>query len=289
MTFKRQIGLLVLVSMVMLVGACTTVPPGHVGIQVNMSGADKGVSNLTLQTGRVFYNPITEQVFSYPTFVQTVVWTANKNEGNAQDESITFTGKGNLIYSVDVSMSYQLVSDKVPNFYVKFRNDDLSAFTYGYLHNQARDEFNEAAGAYELDNIMGDNSKFIADVRDRLQKSLDPIGVQIAQFGLIGAPRPPAAITQAINDKFKATQDAQRVENELRATTAQAAKAVAQAEGEAKSNAIKNASLTPQIIEWERLKLTEQAISKWNGLAPTINGGGGSPLNFLYQMPQSAK
>lgn len=44
---------------------------GSEGILVNLYGSDKGVDDVSLVTGRVWYNPFTEEVYEYPTFVQT--------------------------------------------------------------------------------------------------------------------------------------------------------------------------------------------------------------------------
>lgn len=45
---------------------------GCEGIKVNLYGSDKGVDDISLVTGAVWYNPLTEDVFEYPTYVQTV-------------------------------------------------------------------------------------------------------------------------------------------------------------------------------------------------------------------------
>ena len=45
---------------------------GHEGIKVNLYGSEKGVDNISLVTGAIWYNPFTESVYEYPTFVQTV-------------------------------------------------------------------------------------------------------------------------------------------------------------------------------------------------------------------------
>ena len=285
------------VLLLTLSGCYTVVQPGHVGIKVNLSGGEKGVQDLPLTTGRVFYNPLTETVLDYPTFVRTVSWTKTKDEGHPTDESITFTTKDQLAVNADISLSYSIMSARVPSFYVKFRNDDLDQFTHGFLRNVARDQFNETAGKYSIEQIMGDNEDFIKTVRERVQKEVESVGVKIEQFGFIGAARPPDAVIAAINQKIQATQDAIKVENQVRQTQAEAAKniakaegdakaTIARAEGEAKANQLRAQSITANILEWERLSATREAIAKWNGAPSMINGSGGSPTNFLFQIPQ---
>lgn len=65
-----------------LTSGCTRIGPGHVGIEVDMAGSQRGVQDFALKTGWVFYNPVGTSVMEYPTFVQTAKWTKNLNEGN---------------------------------------------------------------------------------------------------------------------------------------------------------------------------------------------------------------
>lgn len=285
----------VVVLAVLLVGCSKTVPPGYTGIEVDYYGGNRGVQQIPIVTGRVWYNPFTTSILEYPTFMQSTVWTRNVAEGHPVNEEISFTNKDQMLITADISLSYQLGDACVPAFYVKFRSDDLDKFTHGYMRNVARDTFDSVAGRYAMDQIMGDNNGFLKEVRGRLQEEVKPLCVTISQFGFIGAPRPPAAVVEAINGKAKATQDAIRVENELRATTAEAQKSVARAEGdarariaaadgEAKANQMLASSLTPTVIEWQRLQLQQHQISKWNGVLPTVSTG--STPFLLQPVPQ---
>ena len=271
-------------ALVLAVAGCTRVGPGYVGIKVNQAGSNRGVQELPARTGWVFYNPITEDVFEYPTFVQNAVWTHNVDEGQPVNEEITFTNADQMLVSVDVSLAYTLLPDKVPSFYVKFRNDDLDRFTHGYLRNQARERINEIAGKYKIEQIMGDNAAFLTEVRSTLQRDLDPIGVKLEQFGIIGAPRPPPQVIESINLKIQATQIATQKQNELVQVQADAAKAVAAAEGKAKATLIAaeadsaynrkiNESLTPTLVEWQKAQ-------RWDGKMPQVTGVGGTLLNL---------
>src|ERR1051325_5284678 len=135
-------GVLLLMLLIIMVGCNTRIGPGMVGIEVDQSGSQRGVQDFTLKTGRIWYNPYFTQIVEYPTFMQTVIWTQSKDEGNATDESITFTTKDSMVINADFNVSYRLIAEKVPSFYVTFRSDDLKAFSDGYMHNQARDCIN---------------------------------------------------------------------------------------------------------------------------------------------------
>lgn len=267
---KKLFGILAILTV--FITSCTTVPPGSVGIVVHNFGDNKGVDNLASTTGFTWYNPMSTTIYTYPTNVQTAKWTKDVNEGNPINEEITFTNKDNMVVSADVSISYSLEADKVPQFYVKFRNDDINAFTHGFLRNVTRDAFNETGGSYSIDQIMGDNAKFLADVRAKVQAQVKEIGVKIEQFGIIGAPRPPQGVVDAINAKLTATQTAMQKENEVRQAQAQAqidiaaargdsASNVIAAAGEAKANQLRQATLTDNLLR-------QQMLEKWDGKLP---------------------
>lgn len=262
---------------------CTVVGPGYAGIKVNMTGDNRGVDKLPIETGYVWYNPFTQSVFEYPTFVQTAIWTQNPKEGSPNDESITFNSQEGLVISGDISLSYQLDYKMVPAFYVKFRNDDLNGFTHGYLHNVARDAFNEIGATYTVDQIYGEKKdELLRKVVQYINAHVQPFGVTIVQFGFIGALRLPQGVVDALNAKIQATQNAMRVQNEVLMAQAEAQKSVAKAQGEAKSNQILTASITPQLLEWRRLQITEEAVQRWNGARPLVEGSGSG---MLLQIP----
>jgi len=277
---------------------CQRISPGSVGIVVNYYGSQRGVADYTLRTGMVFYNPVSETVLEYPTFVQTTVWTANSNEGSAANEEITFNSSEGMSFAADISLSYQLVAAQVPAFYVKFRSDDLSTFTMGYLHNVARDAFNEIGATYTVEEIYSTKkAELLKRVEDKVNAQVNPFGVQVIQFGFIGTPRPPAAVLNALNMKVAAIQKAQQVQNEIMSAQFEAQKTVATAdgqakariaiaEGEAKANQVLAQSITPQLLEWRRLDIAQQTIAKWNGVRPMVEGSG---ANMLFSLPLPQK
>lgn len=274
---------------------CTRIGPGHVGIVVDQAGSNRGVLSTPVRTGWVFHNPFSSSVIEYSTGVQTVVWTKDVNEGNPSDESVTFTNKDSMAVNADVNLSYSLVADKVPAFYVKFLTEDLKPFTDGFMRNAVRNCLNDNAGKYEIAQLIGDNAKFIADSHTCLEAELALYGVHIEQFGIIGAPRPPQIVLDQINQKIQANQIALRKEMELTQVTADAAKQVAaakghadalvaEANGEAEANRIRTASITPTILQMKALENQHDMIWRWNGQTPSTVLGSGS--STLLQLPK---
>jgi len=290
--------LLVVLAVLWSAGCATRIGPGNVGIKVDLAGSQRGVEDLPIRTGWVVYNPAASKVVEYPTYVQTAKWTRDLNEGKAINEEISFnTSQGLTVYG-DISLSYHLDPLKVPAFYVKFRNDDIGQFTHGFLRNVARDAMNRVSASYTVESVMGEKKPEMEQrSRDELQAEVKDIGVVIEQFGFIGSPRPPESVVTAINAAQQAKYIAEQKQNELQQSQADAAKQVAAAEGQAKSqvaiaqgeaesNRVRAASISPQIIEWQKLAVTDRWITKWNGAMPSVQTGGGVPGLLLNINPE---
>ncbi len=255
---------------------------------VNLSGGQRGVSDYEWTTGRVYYNPINTEIVEYPTFVQTAKWTRSPHEGDnpesgvGANEEISFNSFEGMSITADISLSYHLLPEKIPAFYVKFRSDDIKAFTHGYLRNQARDAFNETGGSYHVEEIMGSKKEeLLKKVREKLSKNVEDIGVIVDQLGFIESPRPPQSVIDSINAKVQAQQIALQKTNEVMQAEADAKKAEANAEGQAESNKILTNSLTPQLIEWQKIQIeyaklavNDRWIARWNGQVPYYSAGG---------------
>jgi regulator of protease activity HflC (stomatin/prohibitin superfamily) len=296
----RKYGLLAIPLFVVLffVGCATRIGPGRVGIKVDLAGSQRGVEDLPIRTGWVFYNFLSSTIVEYPTSVQTAKWTKDPNEGSVNNEEMSFNTKDGLTVYGDLSVSYHLDATKVPAFYVKFRNDDITQFTHGFLRNVARDAINRTGSQYTVQEIMGEKkSELEQNSRLDLQKQVSDIGVVIDQFGFIGSPRPPQSVIDAINAKVQAQQIAVQKQNELVQSQADAAKLVAAAEGQAKaqiavangeaeSNRVRAASISQNIIEWQKLAVTDRWIVKWNGQVPQVQTGANGPGMLLDIKPE---
>ena len=146
-----------------------------------------------------------------------------------------------------------------------------------------------------VEDIYGEKkAAFLNQVEAMIQSKLTPVGVGVQQFGFIGAPRVPTVIATAITAKAQAIQQAERARNELATTQAEAAKKIAEAEGDAKSqvtraqgeadsNRIRQASLTPQLLELRRLENAKSLIDKWDGRLPSVQSGQGG---MILQLPK---
>jgi regulator of protease activity HflC (stomatin/prohibitin superfamily) len=295
------IGAAVLVALLVLfflLLRVTRIEAGHVGVEINLAGQQRGASEIPIRTGWVVYSPLTTQIIEFPTYVQTVKWTRDTSEGHPINEEMGFNSKEGMEIFVDVSLSYAIEPAKAPDFYVKYRVDDLDRFTHGILRDIVRNSLNEVASTYVVEDIYGERkAEFLNKVQGMIQQKVTPVGVGVQQFGFIGAPRVPSVIATAITAKAQAIQQAERARNELATTQAEAAKKIAEAEGDAKSlvtrgqgeadaNRIRQNSLTPQLLELRRIENNRALIDKWNGQLPTVESGAGSGMILQLPKPQ---
>jgi regulator of protease activity HflC (stomatin/prohibitin superfamily) len=290
------IALLVLLVLSIFLLRVTRIEPGHVGVQINLAGAQRGASEIPVRTGWVVYSPLSTQIIEFPTFVQTVKWTKDSNEGHPINEEMGFNSKEGMEIFVDVSLSYAIEPTKVPDFYVKYRVSDMDVFTHGILRDVVRNSLNEVASTYVVEDIYGEKkAEFLGKVESMIEKKMAPVGVGVQQFGFIGAPRVPAVIATAITAKAQAIQQSERAHNELATTQAEAAKKIAEAEGDAKSlvtraqgeadaNRIRQSSLTPQLLELRKIENNRALIDKWDGRLPTVESGQGGGM--ILQLPK---
>ena len=256
-----------LFSAMMMLSSCTTVDSGEIGIRFHKFSGDSDTYGGVEGTcrGFVWYNPFTEDIFTYPTMVQ------RKNY-----EKFTVNAKDASVFTMDPQLAYHINPDKAADIFVKYRKP-IEELENGYIRTCIYEAYRTCGNAYTSDSLMSNRAKFEADVRARLEKSLAAEGFIVDEF--TSAITPPASLTEMIDAKNRAIQAALKANNEVKEAEANARIAVAKAEGEAKAMRIKAdaeayynkaiaASLTQYVV-------MEDMIEKWNGQLPTVSGGQG--------------
>lgn len=89
----------------LLAAGCTNVDPGYVGVLVNKLGGNKGVEQQEVGPGR-YWLTINEELYQFPTFSQTQVWTKNKDEGSQNDDSMSFQTSEGLAVNADLGITH---------------------------------------------------------------------------------------------------------------------------------------------------------------------------------------
>ena len=113
----------VVLAMLGLAGSCKIADSAEVALVVDQIGTNKGVPNIEMASGFIFYFPPTQDVFMYPTSVQHKVWTADSNEDSPTDEHIDVTSADGATFGLDVSINLQLQRARAADLFIKYRVD----------------------------------------------------------------------------------------------------------------------------------------------------------------------
>lgn len=246
------------------------VDAGHVGIKVNLTGDNRGVSKYQYKTGWVVYNNWTENLYEFPTYQQHIEFD--------QQQVIT---RGGFPADIKPTFNYSLKPNAVGDMFVNLRLP-IKEVEQGWLKNAIVGAVNDVANTWEVDSIFGHRQAFesaiVAECNLRLSKWF-----QVSQMrsNII----PPEALQDAIIQKTKSVQQAEaskqqaiaaKADGERKVAVAKAdsAESIINASAQALAIRLKQKELTPNYIEFKK-------IEKWNGQLPsTIAGGQGTFLNI---------
>jgi regulator of protease activity HflC (stomatin/prohibitin superfamily) len=274
MTKIKVIALFVVLGsfLMFLPASCERIDAGHVGIKVNNTASEKGVSKTELVTGWQFYIPWMSQVYEWPTYVQ-----------HKEYEKIEVTMKGGTIFSAIPAINYSVIPDSVSSIFETFRRD-LPEIEDGFLKTCMLEAFRSTAGDFTPDSLLMNRQLFENTVRERFIKQIRPKGFLLAQ--LTSNLTPPPALVESITLKNRAVQNAQTEENKVKISIAQAnqkiavargdsARMVIRAQSEAKAYELQQRNLTPELLK-------KMYLDKWNGTLPSVMTGNGS--NMMYNI-----
>jgi regulator of protease activity HflC (stomatin/prohibitin superfamily) len=258
-TILTAVGVFIL--SILLFMSCERIDAGHVGVKVNLYGDNKGVSDVTEVTGMVFYNPITHNIYEFPTFIQHKEYTG--------ENSFIVNSKDGSEFHVSPIINYSVQREKVPAIFSKYRRS-LDQIEEGFLKTAVFDAFRLATNKYTADELIGNRQNYENEVRKILETQLLSEGFVVNQFtsNLVY----PETFKTAIEAKNNAVQSALRAENEVKTAEAQAKIKVATAEGNAKA-LITKAKAEAEAYRLKQQTLTtlliqQQFIEKWDGKLP---------------------
>lgn len=262
----------------LLLGACSKVPAGNVGVVVNLYGSDKGVSEREVGVGR-YWLGWNEDLYLFPTYTQNDTWQKTEKK----DESITFqTGKDGMALSADFGITFRVDPSKVAKLFQTYRKgvEEISDI---YLRNLVRDAINEKAADFTADEAYGRKKNELLDaVEADVRKAVADKGIIVEKVYLVADIRLPPQVRAALDLKNAAFQQTLQREQEVAKAKAEADIEIAKARGvsesvlinaraQAESNRILSASLTPELVRY-------RSIDRWNGELPRLMGGGAVPF-----------
>ncbi|HYJ37152.1 MAG TPA: SPFH domain-containing protein, partial [Chitinophagaceae bacterium] len=209
-TLGIGIGIFVIGTIIALIQPFTLerVDAGHVGIKVNLTGDNRGVSKFEYKTGWVVYNTWLAKLYEFPTFQQHIDYP--------EQSVIT---KGGFSATIKPSFNYSLKPGDVGDMFQNLRLD-VKSIEQQWLQTAIVGTVNDVANKWPVDDIFNQREKFESDIIAEANR-------RVSKWFIISQLRtnitPPQALQQSIEAKTKAIQEVQVAENQ---------KLVAIAEGE---------------------------------------------------------
>jgi regulator of protease activity HflC (stomatin/prohibitin superfamily) len=251
--------------------SCENIDAGNIGIKVNKFGTGRGVSGVTECTGTVFYSPITTSIKEFPINIRHKEYTG--------DDSFVVNSKDGSEFHVSPIVNYRINPDKATQIFAKYRKD-LDGIESGFLKTAVTEAFRIVTNSYTADQLISSREAFDTKVKAVLRKQLQPEGFELDQFTT--NLEYPASFKNAINAKNNAVQKALMAENRVKQAQAEAKIKVATAAGdaeatltraraEAEANKLKQATLTPMLIQQQWIDAWKYGGSK----VPTYIANGG--------------
>lgn len=236
---------------------------GNTGVKINLYGTDRGVDNITIVTGRVWYNSWTTKIVEFPTFTQNVDY-----------EPFVVNTKDAAEFHVDPKLNYHVNPALVPQIYRQYRKP-LKEIEQQFMRNTVYDAYRIVANSFTSDSVMSNREAFENKVQSVLSTALAKDGFVYDQ--LTSKLDPPASLRNMIDAKNESIQARFKAENQAKQAVAEATVVKAKAEGEAaallvrakaesEANRLRQTTLTPLLLQ-------QLWIQKWNGQLPTTQAG----------------
>jgi len=252
----------------LLVSMAVVVPPGQAGVVVLFGK----VREEPLPSGLHFVNP-------FASVVEMEVRTRNYTMSNVADEgqrrgddSIQVITSDGLTVRLDCTIFYSLQQAQVARIYREIGPDVEAKIVRSEIRASLRDS---AANLTATELYTSKRQSFVDQVMKTLKRSFEARGINLEQ-ALLRNVILPDQITKAINDKIAADQEAQKMAFVLQKEKQEAERKRIEAEGQAKAQQIVSASLTPQIIEYQRIQALREIGAKGNLIITPM--GGATPM-----------
>ncbi len=281
---KKLIGLVtagvIVVSVAIGASTCIEkVPAGYVAGQFSMNG---GVKDEVLSPGWHLVSP-TIKTSRYSTATEQLYMSKDKREGSKEDDSFDITCKDGKL-NADFEMSYSFNAEDIPKVMKRYRGMSGEDIINTVVRGKLKTYINEETSKFTvMDAHLEKKGELNKAIFERLKKELKQYGVTVESANL-SQTRPDEKLAQAIAERSEANQrlekiklDAQIIEQEAENKRIQAQgeadAALIRAKGEADANRELERSLTPELIELEKIKA-------WDGKLPQVQGSSNPIINM---------
>ncbi|GAQ79405.1 hypothetical protein KFL_000300020 [Klebsormidium nitens] len=250
----------VFVAALLALTSFVIVPSGSVGVRTTFSQVERQV----LQPGVYFINPLVSSIQNFTTKTQLIV----------ADESDVPTKEG-LVVELDVSILHSLEPAKAADLYVTVGPDYVNKIILPELHSAVANITSE----YSARALYTDaRAQLTRELTSYLQHKLSHKGIVIEDV-LLRAIKLPEQLTNAIQDKLRTEQEAQRMEFVLLKEQQEAERKMIEAKGIATFQKIVSQGISPQLLQWKGIEATQELAKSQNSKIVLIgNAANGLPI-----------
>lgn len=295
-----SLAVLIVLGLIIMSMCTTRVPAGYIAVQYNVNG---GIEGDVLEQGWHFVSPTVKTTLYSIGLEQSYLTSEDKGDSPKDESFKTPTADGKSL-TVELEFSYRFDQESITDTFVRFKAKSGETVKDTFIKPKIKAWTQEVTAKYPVTDVFGDK-------RQELNEALDEyLKAKFSQYGIIidtvnftsisTDEETSAAIQKKVNAqqeqelanieaktaKINADKDkevaliAAEQEKEKAAIEAEQAKIKAEgqaeatrikAEAEAEANKKIAESLTPELIE-------KQKIDKWNGDVPMVQGNGGSTI-----------
>ena len=295
-------GVILVIMLTVGFSCAKKVPAGYVGIVYSMNG---GISDDVLTQGWHIVSP-TKQVTLYSIGIEQSYLTAGEDGDSKNDDSFEVPSSDGKGLNVDLTFTYRYDADRVTNLFTRFKGQSGKEVRDSFIKPNIISWTKEVTAKYPVTEILGDErANLNIALSEYIKDKFDPYGIIVENVSLIDIDaddetrasvqrkvnaqqelelaqiEQKTANVQAQKDKevalIKAEQDKETAEiaaEQVKIKAQGEADAIRiKAEAEAAANELISKSLTPELIE-------NNKIEKWSGDVPLVSGNGATIIDI---------
>ncbi|WP_109829565.1 prohibitin family protein [Reichenbachiella versicolor] len=230
----KRIRLQWILILTLFVSSCTVVRQGEVGVKRRLGK----LSDKTITPGAAFYFPFTTRVIKLPVRTVNVQITSN------------LPSKEGINVGTIISILYRIEPDKAPHIIETIGSNYEEVVISSVFRSASADV---CSRFYAKDMYTVKRSEIENEIADKMHEILAPRGF-VVEAVLLKTIQLPEGLTQAVEDKLEAEQDALRMEFILQKEKQEAQRKLIEAQGTRDAQKVLSEGLTNEILRWRSIE-----------------------------------
>jgi regulator of protease activity HflC (stomatin/prohibitin superfamily) len=263
-------GVIAVLMAVLFVGMAFTVvvPPGNVGVLIFFGD----VYDKELPNGFHFKNPLANvMIISVKEHVYTMSIAAEEGQVYG-DDSIDVLSNEGMTLKMDISVQYKVIPDRASWIIENKVYSNALQFENDYVRPEVRRSIRDISARYSAAEMYSDKRTQVGqEIEDLADTLLKKNGVHCVTVNLRNVKLPPR-VTEAIDRKKEAEQEAERMEYVLLQEEKEAERKRIEAAGIRDFQLTVAESLTSELLKWKSLEVADHVSMSANAKVVFFGG-----------------